>query len=85
MTHKSESDAFAHLPPEMALPADSIESDLARRVNALEMVLYRLLAALRQGDFGERAGSKALGIVPLDDRQDSALEQIRERLRDWQF
>jgi len=81
----SEKDAFAHLPSEMALPAGSIESDLTRRLDALEMVLGRLLAALHQGDSGERAASKALGSTLLDDCPASALEQIRERLRDWQF
>jgi len=81
----SEKDTFAHLQSDMALSAGSIESDLSRRVDALEWMFYRLLAVLRQSDFGKSAVSKVLDSMSPDERGAFSLEQIRERLRDWQF
>ena len=62
---------------------DSPDSELIRRIDALEMAFSRLLAVLYVN--GEhRAVRKALGDVPLSDRESFALAQIRSKMGDRQ-
>jgi len=83
----SEKDAFAYLPPEMALPAGSIESDLARRLDAMEHAFHRLLAvlAMQPGDRFSDAVFKATGQRELTGSEAFILAQIRELLGDRQI
>ena len=82
----SEKDAFAYLPPDRALPAGSIESDLMFRLDALEMALCRLLAVLatQPGDRFADAVFKATGQRALTGSEAFILAQIRERIGDRQ-
>ena len=74
MTHKSESDTF-----------DVQWAALERRVDSLEMTLARLFAVLAvQSGSRRTAVAKALGEIPLDDREGFALTQYRKMLGDKQ-